>query len=265
MKKINLNKILRKINKLTRDNVFEIGIVVGSGIDLSSIVENPIVVSYKDLGMPTGKVIGHNGSFIFGEIQGKSVVLASRYHYYESWNMEYIKLPYEILKKLGVKTVIMQSSSAGINSNYKIGDIVNIIDHINFTGFNPLCSFKELKFVNMSNAYDKDLIGLAEKEYASLNLSYKQGTHIQFLGPNYETMAEINMAKKFGADTISMSLVYDNLICVYLGIKVLAFAVVTNIANVKNIKTLSHTEVLENCKKANENYIMLIKNVIKNL
>ena len=84
------------------------------------------------------------------------------------------------------------------------------------------------------------------KSCKKLSIEYKSGTHIQFLGPNYETLAEINMAKAFGADTISMSMVYDNLICRYLDIKVMAFAIITNIASGENIKTLSHIEVLEN-------------------
>ena len=73
------------------------------------------------------------------------------------------------------------------------------------------------------------------------------------------------MAKMFGADTISMSMVYDNLICRYLDIKVMAFAIITNIASSENIKTLSHIEVLENCKKANTTFIDMVKNIITEL
>lgn len=265
MKKYNFEKIINIIKKRMPFDKIDFAFVLGSGINIEQIIEDKVVISYTKLKMPSSKVKGHSGSFIFGKIGNKNIVCASRYHFYECSDMQQVILPFQILNRLGVKSIILQSSTAGVNSSFKIADIVNIIDHINYTGNNPLLYTKEIKFVNMSNAYDDTYIKEIQKAYKLTNLDYKTSTHIQFSGPNYETSAEINLAKKLGADTISMSLVYDNLICNYYGMKVLAFAVITNIASKTNIKTLSHNEVLENCKLANSNFIKLIKQFLNNI
>lgn len=71
-------------------------------------------------------------------------------------------------------------------------------------------------------------------------------------GPSYETRAEIAMLKKLGVDTVSMSTAYDCIIANYLGLRVLAFAVVVNTFSGGDDK-LTHQEVLDNAKKASQN------------
>lgn len=251
---MNIKRIVKKIKKKYHKFI-DVGMIFGSGIDVAELIDDKLIIEYKELGMPCGKVKGHSGKFVFGKINGKNVVLASRYHYYECGNMEQVRLPLMIIKELGAKTVILQSSTGALNSSLRLGQLCVVKDHINLGGNNPLIGMDEIKFINMTNNYNSNYINRLQTEIKSLPAV----THVQFSGPNYETQAEIVMAQKLGGDTVSMSLAYDNLIARYLDLNVLAFAVVTNELDNGNNKSLSHIEVLENAKQANKSVLEAVK------
>lgn len=53
-----------------------------------------------------------------------------------------VTYPVRVFFLLGVETLIVTNAAGGLNSNFKLGDIMIIKDHINIPGFagqNPLC------------------------------------------------------------------------------------------------------------------------------
>lgn len=238
----------------------DIAIILGSGIECPFPLENKVEVSYSELGYKYKKIEGHQRNFIFGEYKGKKIVLVSRLHYYEFGYCEHIIYMFKALKHVGVKTVILTTSAGGINKELKAGDVMLISDHINFTGINPLMFIKERIFVDMSNAYDKHLQELAKKVAEQKKIKLFSGVHIQFSGPSYETKAEIEMCRKWGADTVSMSTAFDCILANYHEMKVLAFAGVVNTAGSGDI--VCHEEVLENAEKVKTKINKLIMNII---
>jgi purine-nucleoside phosphorylase len=64
----------------------EFAIVLGSGLGkLQEEVNNPVTIDYQDIpNFPQTTVKGHSGKLIYGEIEGKTVLMmAGRFHYYE--------------------------------------------------------------------------------------------------------------------------------------------------------------------------------------
>ena len=134
-------------NKYGVTNV-DTAIVVGSGqADSVPELKNPIVIPYDKLGLPKSRVPGHSGKFVVGEYDGKTVMTVSRIHFYEYGDVSLVRKPFEIIKQLGVKLVILLTSSGGLNVNYNVGDIMLIEDHINYSGVNPLVGIDNLKFL----------------------------------------------------------------------------------------------------------------------
>ena len=258
-----INHIIRQLNKKYNITKADFAIVSGSGLGESMPeLDDVQIVRYESLGMPKSKVKGHGGKFIFGKYGNKTVVIVSRYHFYESGNMENVRLPYFILSKLGVQNVVLLTSCGGLNKTFRVGDVMLICDHINFTGQNPLIAIQPLEFTPMANAYDKDMFNKMKKIADEKDVNVRVGTHIQLLGPSYETMAEVELARKFGADTVSMSMVFDCIICNYLKMKVAGIASVVNVFNTKdNEQELNHEEVLDNAKKS----CLKIKTILENL
>lgn len=260
---INVDKIVRILKNKYNINDVDYAIVVGSGLmEAIPSLEDVKIVEYKNLKMPKSKVKGHSGKFVFGKINNKNVVLVSSLHYYESGNMKNVILPFKILSLLKTKNIILLTSCGGINKTFNVGDIMLIKDHINFTGQNPLVAVEPLEFISMTNAYDEELFNKMKKIAEKNDISVRQGIHTQLLGPSYETMAEVDMLRNFGADTVSMSTVFDCIISNYFKFKVCAIASVVNVFDGAK-ENLTHEEVLTNAKKACNKIKTILYNLIK--
>jgi purine-nucleoside phosphorylase len=71
-----------------------------------------------------------------------------------------------------------------------------------------------------------------------------EGVYAQFGGPQYETPAEIRMAKVLGADLVGMSTALETVAAREAGLDVLAISLVTNAAAGTTAAPLEHAEVL---------------------
>ena len=149
---------------------------------------------------------------------------------------------------LGVKKLVLTNAAGGVADNFVPGDIVAITDHINLTGNNPLIG-KNLnefgpRFPDMSEVYSKELLKIAEK-ISQNNFEYKTGIYAWFTGPSYETPAEVQYAKKIGADLVGMSTVPEAIVAKHCGMEISAFSLVTNLAAGISKNPLDHNEVIE--------------------
>ena len=88
------------------------------------------------------------------------------------------------------------------------------------------CNFDrdKIEFVNMTDCYSADLKDKVRKICKKKKLEIKEGIFVQMSGPSYETNAEVNMLRGFGADAVSMSTAHDCIIANYYKMKVLGFS-----------------------------------------
>ena len=246
-----INETSKFINKFINNESIHSAIILGSG--MSGFDENfkhEFSIDYSEIPnfiKPT--VEGHSGKLSIIEFGGKlTAVLSGRAHYYEGYDISEIVLPTRVLAHLGIKTLILTNAAGGIAENYLPGDIVNIKDHINLTGNNPLIgkNIEELgpRFPDMTNTYDENLRDLA-KNTANKLFEYKDGVYAWFTGPTYETPSEIKFAQSIGADLVGMSTVPEAIVARHSGVKVSAFSLVTNLAAGISKDPLSHDEVIE--------------------
>lgn len=241
--------VLNLKEKYDLKNKYDLAFIMGSGLDsampdLTEVLE----IDYKDTNMPKSKVHGFKGKFVFGKLNDKNVVKITRYHYYESGDVALVRLPFEILKELGVETVCLATATGGVDSSFDVGTLMLIEDHINLTGYSPLIATEKIEFVDLNNAYDPNLRKLAMESAKKVGVDLKHGVHIQFSGPTYETPAEVRMARLMGASSVSMSTAYDTICARYFGIKVLAFACIVNKAGVPE-EEITHEMVLQASQK----------------
>ena len=121
------------------------------------------------------------------------------------------------------------------------------------------------RFPDMSNAYNKDLIKKAKDIAKSLNISVQEGVYAMFSGPNYETPAEIRMARIIGADAVGMSTVPEVIVANHCGMKVLGISCATNMAAGILAQPLNHLEVMETSERVKEKFINLMTNIIREI
>ncbi|MEW9093761.1 MAG: purine-nucleoside phosphorylase [Clostridiaceae bacterium] len=271
---MNLEKIMESVEfvKNKVKNIPEIGIILGSGLgDLAEEVEEKVCVKYEDIPhMPKSTVTGHAGQFVFGKLEGKDVVMMQgRIHFYEGHPMEVLALPIHIMKYMGIEKLIVTNAAGGVNKEFTPGDLMIITDHINFAFTNPLIGKNDEKigprFPDVSNAYDKDLVELAESIGNKLNINLKKGVYVMMTGPTYETPAEVNMVRILGGDAVGMSTVPDVLVAKHCGLKVLGISCITNMAAGILDQPLCHSEVIETSNKVKSTFTSLVREIIKNI
>ena len=249
----------------------EIGIILGSGLgDLADNFES-IKIPYTDIpGFENSEVQGHKGQLIFAKVNGKNtVMMQGRYHFYEGYSMQTVTYPIKILKKLGIKTLIITNAAGAVNENFNPGDLMLITDHINFMGTNPLIGKNDdtlgVRFPDMSEVYSKKLINLAQETAERLKIKYQKGVYAATTGPSYETPAEIRMFRLLGASAVGMSTVPEAIIANYCGLNVLGISCLTNYAAGVSNNPLNHEEVIETANKVKENFKLLLSEFIKRL
>ena len=212
----------------------EVGIILGTG--LGGLVESIDIRATLDYAaipdFPVSTVEGHAGRFIFGMLGGRRVVaMQGRFHYYEGYTMQQVTFPVRVMKLLGVKNLLVSNAAGGINTNFKVGDLMIIRDHINMMP-NPLIGPNDeqfgTRFPDMTRAYDREFIGLVEEIAASHGISLKKGVYVGLTGPSFETPAEYAFYGRVGGDAIGMSTVPEVIVARHAGLRVFGMSVITN-------------------------------------
>ncbi|OOM78744.1 purine nucleoside phosphorylase 1 [Clostridium puniceum] len=250
----------------------KIAIILGSGLgDLVNSVKNAQDIPYENIpNFPISTVKGHEGKLVFGNINGVEVLLMQgRFHYYEGYTMKEVTYPIYVMKQLGVEKIIVTNACGGINKSFEPGTLMLINDFINLFGDNPLIGVNDerlgTRFPDMSEPYKIELINKAKKIADKLEIKYGEGVYAGFMGPYYETAAEIVMIGKHGADAVGMSTVPETIVANYLGMDVLGIACITNMATgIQKVKH-SHERVVETAKKASADLCRWVVRIIEEI
>ncbi|MBB4952915.1 purine-nucleoside phosphorylase [Agrobacterium vitis] len=246
-----------------------IAIVLGSGLGgLVDEIEDAIAIPYSELpGFPEGGVSGHVKQLVAGTLGGVPVImLAGRVHYYEQGDASAMRLPLEVLAAVGVTTLILTNAAGSLRADMPPGSVMQISDHINFSGFNPLIGEPtDARFVGMTQAYDVDLIEAMRQAATDEDIALSSGVYMWFSGPSFETPAEIRMARLLGADAVGMSTVPEVILARFLGLKVAAASVITNFGAGMTGAELSHDETKDMAPVGGQRFATILKRMLKSL
>jgi purine-nucleoside phosphorylase len=213
-----------------------IALIVGTALgDLVDSVTDRQTLLFEDVPhVKPSTVASHDGQFVIGKLGDVEVVLMSgRLHYYEGYEPVDVAFPVNVLKEFGVHTLIVTNASGAINESYRVGEIMMISDHLNFTGINPLRGADTSmgrRYPDLTDAYSAKLRQLAHSTAQTQNIPLEEGTYAWMVGPSLETPAEIRGLRVLGGDAVGMSTVPEVITANYVGIEVLAFACLTNMA-----------------------------------
>jgi len=265
-----LEKLQRIKNYL--ENLIEIkpkyGIILGTGLNnLVDSLEIIKSISYENIPeFPNSTVEGHEGNLIFAKINNIDVmIMQGRFHFYEGYSMEEVTLPIRLMKILNIRKVILSNAAGGMNSNFEIGDVMIINDHINLAP-SPLIgkNISELgtRFPDMSEPYSKEMIESAERIFNESKICFHKGTYVCVTGPNLETPAEYKFLKIIGGDAVGMSTVPEVIVARHMNMQCFAVSVITDLGIEGKIEKVTHEEIQQAAKKAQPNLITLIKKII---
>ncbi len=191
-------------------------------------------------------VEGHAGKLIFGKLGGKDIMaMEGRFHYYEGYNMKEVTFPERVMYELGIETLFV---------------------HINFFPEHPLHG-KNFptgpRFPDMHEAYDHQLIALADEIGKEKGIRLMHGVYMGVQGPTFETPAEYRMYHLMGADAVGMSTVPEVIVARHCGIKVFGISIITDLGGFDVPVEVSHEEVQKAANEAQPKMTEIMREMIR--
>lgn len=250
----------------------EVGIILGTGLGkLIDDIEIISEVSYNLIpGFPTATVEFHRGKLIFGTLDEKKVVvMQGRFHMYEGYTSWDVTFPVRVMKRLGIRKLLISNAAGAINPEFKKGEIMLIDDHINLQGGSPL-AFRGVehlgtRFTDMSAPYDPQNGKILQEIAKEQNITLRKGVYASVVGPQLETRAEYRYLKIIGADAVGMSTVPEVIVANHLNIPVSAVSVLTDEGNPDDLQPVDIQDILETAAKAEPQMITLFRELIKRM
>lgn len=247
----------------------QVGIILGTGLGgLVNEIEASHVVPYEEIPhFPVSTVEGHSGKLIFGTLGGKQVLaMQGRFHYYEGYDMKQVTFPVRVMKALGINDLVVSNASGGVNPGFEIGDLMILNDHINLFPTNPLigANHPELgpRFPDMSDVYDKELIGKAKSIASRNGIKVQEGVYAGLSGPCLETPAEYNYIRVIGGDTVGMSTVPEVIVGRHGGMRCFAISIITDLGVPGRIVKVTHQDVIDVASKAEPKMTLIMKELV---
>ncbi|MGL4174921.1 MAG: purine-nucleoside phosphorylase, partial [Dermatophilaceae bacterium] len=239
----------------------DIALVLGSGWGRTADLVGETLVEVEGAEVPgfsSVAVAGHSGTMRSVAIAGtgrRALVYGTRTHYYEGRGVRAVVHAVRTAAAAGCSTVVLTNGCGGLRPEWAPGTPVLIADHINLTGASPL---EGAAFVDLTDLYSPRLRALAREVDPGLD----EGVYVQFRGPQYETPAEVRMARTLGGDLVGMSTTLEAIAARQAGLEVLGISLVTNAAAGISASPLSHEEVLDAGRAAAERCGRLLADVI---
>lgn len=249
-----------------------VGVVLGSGLGpFADAVEEAVEIPYGEIpGWPVSTAVGHAGMLVLGAFGGVPVaVMKGRAHLYEGLPAPKVVFGVRVLGRLGVESLVLTNACGAISAGLEPGTLVAVTDHLNLQGTSPLVGPNDETlgppFPDMTDAYDPGYRALARAAAERLGLTLGEGVYAAWLGPAFETPAEIRMLRALGADLVGMSTVPEVLAARHMGIRCLALSCVTNAAAGVLPEPIDHDRVLEVAARASADLVALLREVVPEL
>lgn len=237
----------------------DIALTLGSGWGKAAELIGETIATFDATEVPgfhPPAVVGHATTIRSIALpNGKRALVLPRSHYYEGHGVRSVVHPVRTAAAAGVKVYILTNGCGGMNVDLKPGTPVLIRDHISLVFESPI---EGANFVDLTDAYSPRLRELAR----SVDPSLTEGVYAQFTGPQYETPAEVQMAKVLGADLVGMSTALETIAAREAKLEVLGLSLMTNHAAGIQKTPLSHAEVLEAGREAEARISRLLADIV---
>ena len=166
-----------------------------------------------------------------------------------------------------IQTLILTNAAGGVDLSYTPGDLMLLSDHINFMGQNPLTGPNDERFGprfhDMGSIYNPELRKLAHQAAGELGFSLHEGVYLGYMGPSYETPAEIRAFRLLGANAVGMSTVPEAIAANHCDMDILAISCITNMAAGILPEKLDENHVIEVANKVGARFQALVRRILE--
>ena len=256
----------------TGSRAHDVAVVLGSGFgDYAAIQAGAVAVPYRDIpGFPLPGAAGHAGvAYSCRKGANRVLLLAGRIHHYEGRSMDEVTFAVRTAVMAGCRTVVLTNAAGGCGEGVRRGDVVVIRDHLNLAGVSPLVGPNDdrlgPRWPDMTDVYTREVRTLAHEAGTAAGLHLREGVYAWFAGPMFETPAEVEMARRLGADLVGMSTVPEATAVRHMGAQVLGLSLVTNLAAGISAGPITSQEVLATAAESGATVARLLDEVLVRL
>ena len=249
-----------------------VAVVLGSGLGaLADELEDAVEIPYASIpGWPVSTAVGHSGVLVVGTLAGVPLsVMRGRAHLYEGVGGEAVAFGVRVLGRLGARTLVVTNAVGGVDEALAPGQLVLISDHVNLQGTSVLVGANDdslgPRFPDMSDAYDPALRAHARDAATRLGIRLGEAVYVGWLGPQFETPAEIRLTRALGGGIVGMSTVQEVIAARHMGVRCLGISVVTNMAAGVRPEKIDHEAVLAVGARAAEDLFSLLRELVPTL
>lgn len=247
-------------------------VVLGSGVSVLEGLVDSVSLPFQDVFGISPSVHGHSGNITVGRLNEAAdaplvAVFRGRFHLYEGHDWAVVTLAARVVAKWGIKKLLLTNAAGGLNREYHVGDLMVLTgyrDHLSpeYTEVGGIPAVQKATVSCANDLSDKLLkagaaLALEDTSFRPL----RQGTYCALGGPNYETMAEIEMLRRLKGDAVGMSTVPEMLAVAGSKTTAAAVSVITNVWR-DDEPMGGHDEVLEASKQASKRLDQLFKRVL---
>ena len=159
--------------------------------------------------------------------------------------MDIVTFPVQVAASLGCKLYIATNAAGGLNTSYKVGELMVIKSHIGLFQPSPLLgTHHDFRgndlFQPQSGEYDPKLLEL----FRSIDPAIHEGVYVAVTGRAYETQAECLMLRAMGADAVGMSTIPEVIVATNRGMKTFGVSMITNSIAKDGTNATNHEEVM---------------------
>jgi purine-nucleoside phosphorylase len=266
-----LHRILKAVDHIRNTVGFvpETGIIAGVGFDaLVQEMKAVQTIPFIEIpGFPVPALGSDNGKLLFGILNDTPVVIMQgQFYFKDGCSMQDISFPVRVMGLLEIKRLLLTSSGAGLNPDFKVGDLMIVDDHIHLMGDNPLIgkNIDELgpRFPDMSAPYDPALINAAKSVAVDLNCNYHVGVYTAVSGTITEAQAEQEYLRFIGTDCIGVSIVPEVITARHMGLRVFAMTLISEISQREDLQPDPGTKLRDSLHKTEESLVQLLKQMV---
>jgi purine-nucleoside phosphorylase len=215
----------------------QVALICGTGFaPCTDVLDQRLTIDFEDLGFRPSAIPGHVNELDIGQLGGVTVAaLRAKVLPCDGATWQESGLPARSLARAGCRTLLYSANSGSMRDDVPPGSFLLFSDHINFSGLNPLASEREgsgwqTPYLSMAELYDPVLRESVRVAVEAAGVPFPVGIAGYWIGPSFETPAEIRAAQAAGCSVSSNSFLPEVMAGYHAGMRVVAFTFVSTMS-----------------------------------
>jgi inosine/guanosine/xanthosine phosphorylase family protein len=242
-----------------------VGVICGTGFaPCTDVLTDRVSIPFEDLGFRPSAIPDHENEVDVGEL-GEVTVAAVKAKVLpcDDATWQESGLPARTLAVAGCRTLLYSANSGSMREDVQPGSFLAFTDHINFSGFNPLATEREClgwdtPYLSMAELYEATLTNRVVEAVEAAGVAMPTGVAGYWMGPSFETPAEIRLAQLAGCSISSNSFLPEVMAGYHAGMKVVAFTFVSTMSAGIG-PPIDLGPVLDQARRAHDDYRTILR------